>query len=130
MTLANAGQIRVASMENGLEYIDVLIDVSEANDESVAVNLRGRKIVAVETPTPMEAGTTSLTLQASDLEGGTYKPVVDIDGAALSITTDPATAEYIALDPALFQSFWWTKLIPAVAQSSDITIRLWLRRPR
>ena len=99
--------------------LTALIDISEDNDDSVAVDLGGGTLCGVFLPSNFDG--TGFSLLACDTIDGTYSVVSKDDGtpyAAASV----AAGEYVALNTEITKGLRFIKIKTASAQTTNDTI--------
>jgi len=101
-----------------------LIDVSESNTISLAVDCQGYDVVALQQPANTEG--TTITFQGS-LDGINFAVINDQAGAAVSVTKSALAAELIQLGADELRGLNKVKVVVGTAQDVDTTIMVGLR---
>jgi hypothetical protein len=83
----------------------------------------GRSLVAIQTPAALTG--TALTFTACSTSGGTFVPVYDTSGNAVSVTV--STSRYIPLTPASFVGIRYLKVVSGSAEAAARSITLYTR---
>jgi hypothetical protein len=99
------------------------VTLPAAAGDSDAFSLGPNSLVAIETPATLVS--TSLTLKACATKDGTFVPVHDSSGNAVTITV--GTSRYITLQPAQFGLLPYIKLTTAATETATRTINLYTR---
>ena len=71
---------------------------------------------------PAEFDGTTITFTAARTPEGTYRPVYNTDGTALTVTT--AASRHIAIVPETFAGVRYVKLVAGTAQTGATTLTL------
>jgi hypothetical protein len=101
----------------------VVITIAVSTTVSAAVDLLGFTLVGLILPAAFTG--TAITFQVSDSLAGTYVPLRDATGAAVSVTVAQGTAA--VLDPTTFAGWRFVKLVSGSAEAADRTVKLALR---
>jgi len=104
--------------------VPCIITISEDDDDSAAVDLRGYGLVGLIVPTIDAA---DLTFYMSETEAGTYRLLTDGAGAAVTMTTG---AGALALDTtalAGLSAYRWVKIHTSEVQTADRTFNFILK---
>lgn len=114
-------------VHNKFNVVECLIDVSEDNDLSEAVNLGGRWLLGLEIPASWTAA--DITFMAS-MDGATYKALVDETGAAVGVTVTADTiVGFSGINPAVFLAARFLKIATSAGQAADRTLKFLLADP-
>lgn len=108
-------------------YPTVTVDISEDDDLSTEVDLRGTQLVGVFTPANFDS--TSLVIYASPTAGGTF---VAVQTGITSATQQPivtAASRYIPLPNDLTAGLQFIKLGTATQSTTDTVLTL-VTKPR
>jgi hypothetical protein len=104
-------------IQDMIECTDLLIDVSEDNDLSNALDLRGKVLVALVMPATITS--TVITFSGST-DGTTYNTITNTSGVALSCTV--SASRHVCIVPIDFASIRFLKLVMGSAELADRTI--------
>lgn len=97
--------------------VSLLDCVFSSTNPSTEIQMAGHQLIGLITPGTLTS--TAITFQASNVSGGTFVPVKDKTGAAISLTV--TTSSYYALDPNLIQAPV-IKLVPGSSEGAARTI--------
>lgn len=96
---------------------EVVIDESET--KSGVLSLKGMTLVGIHLPAAFDGA--ALTFEACDTEDGTFVPVNDKSGTAVTYTVTQAT--YAAIDPKDFYGINFLKIVSGSAESAARTLK-------
>lgn len=115
-------------MVESTEYQGIIdfeeVTIASSGTTSGAVDTHGMTICGIYTPDTMTG--TALTLTASTSLDGTYVPVEDGAGAAISKTIDGG--EYVPFNPADTAGLRYIKVVSGTAEGAERTLTLALRQ--
>jgi hypothetical protein len=92
-----------------------------ASTTSAAVNLTGMEIMQIQVPSGW-AGGTSLTLETSDSQGGTFNPLYDDQGNQISITIAAGQNTAIVNNAIALASCGWVKFVAASSNTGTLNV--------
>jgi hypothetical protein len=99
---------------------DLTATIANGATVSGGVDLRGSTLCGLFLPAEFDG--TAVTFQACATEGGTFVPVQDGAGAAVSKTV--AASQYVPLDPATFAGIQFLKVVAGTAQTGASVLTL------
>jgi hypothetical protein len=94
------------------------ITVASNATTSAEVDLGGTNIVGLQMPAAFTG--TTVTFLVATASGGTYQPLVDGAGSAVSKTV--AASKYVGIDPTLFRGVRFVKLVSGSSEGADRAI--------
>ena len=107
--------------QDKIDFEEVVI--SSGGATSAAVDLRGTTLTGIYLPATFTG--TALTFSASTSLDGTYLPVYDGAGSAISKTV--AQGQYIKISPVDFAGIQYLKIISGSTEGADRTLTLAIR---
>ena len=100
------------------------VTIASGQTKSAGVDLgKGNRLMGLQLPSAMTGA--SMSFEAS-LDGTAYVPVYDIGGGSVhSITI--GTSRYIPLDPRVFASVQYVRLVSASSEAADRSMKIAVR---
>jgi hypothetical protein len=101
------------------------VTIGDGETESTVLTVADNLPAGIKTPSGWT--TADITFTASESEGGTYVPVYDTSGSALTISSVVASRWY-AITPQDFAGTPYLKLVASVAQAGGDALIVAMRR--
>lgn len=99
----------------GKEIVRTFSDTISSGTTTAEIDLEGSTLVAIRTPASLAS--TSITFTVATSSGGTYVPLKDSSGNAISVSTS-GTASQHALAPADFAGVRYVKAVCGSTETS------------
>ena len=106
-----------------IENTNLLVDISEDDDLTNALDMRGKTLVGLIMPAALTS--TSITFSGCETVDGTFVDLYDTSGTQISVTV--AASRYILIDPADFASIRFLKIVMGSNELADRTITAVMR---
>ena len=100
------------------------VTIASSGTTSQAVDVGEWLIAGIVTPAALTG--IAMTFTGALTEGGTYRPLRDSSGTAISVTV--AASRHILVEPQTFAGARWLKLVSGTAEGAARTITLVLHK--
>jgi len=103
----------------GKNQVTEFTPITTTGTTSAAIDLEGRTIVGLRTPT-YAASTVAITFLVAESLTGTYITLNDKDNAEYSITVDATSKQYF-VEPFIFAGVGFVKIVTSESETAEVT---------